>query len=76
MASSLTTCGVLIRLFSVSPDFYFIVLIGQTLTAAAQVFIMSLPSKVAAIWFGSKEVSTACAFAVLGTQLGNKELHD
>ncbi|KAK9692493.1 Major Facilitator Superfamily [Popillia japonica] len=70
LASCLTACGVGIRLFSVSPDSFYIVLIGQSLAAVAQVFIMSLPSKLAAVWFGSKEVSTACAFAVLGTQLG------
>lgn len=72
LASCLTACGVGIRLFSVSPDSFYIVLIGQSLAAVAQVFIMSLPSKLAAVWFGSKEVSTACAFAVLGTQLGKK----
>ncbi|XP_048841482.1 feline leukemia virus subgroup C receptor-related protein 1 isoform X2 [Brienomyrus brachyistius] len=34
------------------------------------VFILGLPSRIASVWFGPKEVSTACAAAVLGNQLG------
>jgi len=34
-----------------------------------QVFILGMPSKVAATWFGSEEVSTACSIAVFGNQV-------
>jgi FLVCR family feline leukemia virus subgroup C receptor-related protein len=38
--------------------------------AVGQIFILSIPSKLASTWFGPKEVSTACAIAILGTQIG------
>ncbi|XP_022917980.2 choline/ethanolamine transporter flvcr2a-like [Onthophagus taurus] len=68
--SFLTTVGTLIKLFSIHQDKYYVVLIGQTFCAIGQVFMMSIPSKLAAVWFGKDEVSTATAFAVVGTQLG------
>lgn len=45
-------------------------MLGQCLCSVAQVFILGLPSHIASVWFGPKEVSTACATAVLGNQLG------
>uniref|UniRef100_A0A8B9T639 Choline/ethanolamine transporter FLVCR1 n=1 Tax=Anas platyrhynchos TaxID=8839 RepID=A0A8B9T639_ANAPL len=36
----------------------------------AQVFILGMPSCIASVWFGSREVSTACSIAVFGNQLG------
>ncbi|ERE73045.1 feline leukemia virus subgroup C receptor-related protein 1 [Cricetulus griseus] len=45
-------------------------MLGQSLCSVAQVFILGLPSRIASVWFGPKEVSTACATAVLGNQLG------
>ena len=32
--------------------------------------MLSIPSKLASTWFGAEEVSTACAIAILGTQIG------
>jgi FLVCR family feline leukemia virus subgroup C receptor-related protein len=32
--------------------------------------MLSIPSKLASTWFGPEEVSTACAIAILGTQIG------
>ncbi|KAJ8396151.1 hypothetical protein AAFF_G00020180 [Aldrovandia affinis] len=43
---------------------------AQVICSIAQVFILGLPSRIASVWFGPKEVSTACATAVLGNQLG------
>lgn len=45
-------------------------MLGQALCSVAQVFILGLPSRIASVWFGPKEVSTACSTAVLGNQLG------
>ncbi|KAG5892528.1 hypothetical protein JTB14_011117 [Gonioctena quinquepunctata] len=47
-----------------------VTLAGIIMKVFCQVYIMSIPSKVASLWFGSGEVSTACAIAILGTQLG------
>lgn len=70
ITSGLTTIGNLIKLLSISPDRFYVVLIAQALCAIAQVFAMSIPSKLASTWFGPNEVSTACAIAILGTQIG------
>ena len=66
----MTALGSLIKLLSASRDRYYVVLIGQILCAIAQVFMLSIPSKLASTWFGAEEVSTACAIAILGTQIG------
>ena len=34
-----------------------------------KVFILGVPSKLAATWFGENEVSTACAIGVFGNQV-------
>ena len=51
------------------PDRFLITFLGQTVVAISQVFILSLPARVAAVWFGQKEVSTACSVGVFGNQV-------
>ncbi|XP_064211260.1 uncharacterized MFS-type transporter C09D4.1-like isoform X2 [Tribolium castaneum] len=70
LSSGLTTLGNLIKLFSISRDRFYVVLIGQALCAIAQVFLTSVPSKLASTWFGPDEVSTACAVAIFGSHIG------
>ncbi|XP_044266907.1 feline leukemia virus subgroup C receptor-related protein 2-like isoform X2 [Tribolium madens] len=70
LSSGLTTLGNLIKLLSVSPDRFYVVLIGQALCAIAQVFMTCIPSKLASTWFGPDEVSTACAIAIFGYHIG------
>jgi FLVCR family feline leukemia virus subgroup C receptor-related protein len=43
--------------------------VGQTLVAVSQVFILSVPARLAAVWFGPKEVSSACSIGVFGNQV-------
>ena len=43
---------------------------GQTVVAISQIFILGIPADLAATWFPSSQVSTACAVGVLGNQLG------
>nr|CAI5826100.1 unnamed protein product [Callosobruchus analis] len=71
---SLTAAGSLVKLFSNDPDRFYLVLIGQGLCGIGQVYLMSIPSKLASTWFGSEEVSTACAIGILGSQLGKRPL--
>ncbi|XP_058465771.1 heme transporter FLVCR2 [Malaya genurostris] len=67
----LGTClGAWIKCFSVQPDLFWVGFIGQSVVAASQVFILSLPAKVAAVWFGPDQVSSACSIGVFGNQLG------
>ena len=47
-----------------------IVFTGQTIVAISQMFVLGMPAEVAAVWFPSQQVSTACAIGVFGNQLG------
>nr|XP_008197855.1 PREDICTED: feline leukemia virus subgroup C receptor-related protein 2 isoform X2 [Tribolium castaneum] len=70
LSSGLTALGNLVKLFSISRDRFYVVIIGQVLCAIAQVFLTSVPSKLASTWFGPDEVSTACAVAIFGSHIG------
>lgn len=58
------------KIFSTSPDFFYIGFTGQTIIAIVQLFHISSSSRLAATWFGETEVSTACGLGVIGLQLG------
>ncbi|XP_069771961.1 choline/ethanolamine transporter flvcr2b-like isoform X2 [Narcine bancroftii] len=68
--SGLNCCGAWMKLASVRPDLFVITFLGQTVCGVAQVFILGLPARIASVWFGAHEVSTACSIAVFGNQLG------
>ncbi|XP_031621871.1 feline leukemia virus subgroup C receptor-related protein 2 [Contarinia nasturtii] len=65
-----TCIGAWVKVFSVDPGLFYVGFIGQTIVAASQVFILSLPARVAAVWFGPDQVSSACSIGVFGNQLG------
>ncbi|CAG9822789.1 unnamed protein product [Phaedon cochleariae] len=65
-----TALAALIKVFAIRRDLFHLVLLGQAVGSTAQVFILSLPTKVAAVWFKPSEISTACAIGVFGNQLG------
>ncbi|XP_041950960.1 feline leukemia virus subgroup C receptor-related protein 1 [Alosa sapidissima] len=68
--AGLNCLGAWLKCCSIRPDLFAVTMLGQVVCSIAQVFILGLPSKIASLWFGPKEVSTACATAVLGNQLG------
>ncbi|KAL3280222.1 hypothetical protein HHI36_017719 [Cryptolaemus montrouzieri] len=70
ISSGLTTLGNGLKLFATSPDMFYVALIAQIICAIAEIFMLITPSKVASVWFGAEEVSTACAIGVLGSQMG------
>ncbi|XP_072503974.1 choline/ethanolamine transporter FLVCR1 [Notamacropus eugenii] len=70
LGSGFNALGAWVKCGSVAPHLYWVTMLGQLLCSVAQVFILGLPSHVASVWFGPREVSTACATAVLGNQLG------
>jgi len=51
------------------PDRFYLVMIAQGLAALGQVFTMSVPPNLAAVWFGPDQVSSACAIGVFGSQV-------
>ncbi|XP_020746136.2 choline/ethanolamine transporter FLVCR1 [Odocoileus virginianus] len=70
LGSGLNCLGAWVKCGSVQQHLFWVSMLGQCLCSVAQVFILGLPSHIASVWFGPKEVSTACATAVLGNQLG------
>ncbi|KAI5707958.1 hypothetical protein M8J77_013534 [Diaphorina citri] len=68
---ALGTClGAWVKTFSLDPSRFWVTLLGQTIVACSQIFILNIPAQLAATWFGRAEVSTACSVGVFGNQLG------
>lgn len=65
-----TAGGSWIKVASASPDRFAVTFVGQTVVAVSQVFVLSVPARLAAVWFGQNEVSSACSIGVFGNQLG------
>ncbi|KAM8847412.1 choline/ethanolamine transporter FLVCR1 isoform 2-T2 [Synchiropus picturatus] len=70
LGSGLNCVGAWIKCASVGRHLFAVTVTAQVICSVAQVFILGLPSRIASVWFGPREVSTACATAVLGNQLG------
>lgn len=68
-----TMIGAWFKVMSSNPDRFYMSMIGQTITACSQVFILNLPARLAAVWFGPSEVSTACSIGVFGNQVKAKK---
>lgn len=64
-----TMLGAWFKVASSSPDRFYMTMLGQTIAASSQVFILNLPARLAAVWFGPSEVSTACSIGVFGNQV-------
>ncbi|XP_043277297.1 feline leukemia virus subgroup C receptor-related protein 2 isoform X2 [Venturia canescens] len=65
-----TALGAWIKVLSVSPDRYWVTFLGHTIVALSQTFVLSVPARLAAVWFGPDQVSSACSIGVFGNQLG------
>uniref|UniRef100_A0A1Y1LYT6 Major facilitator superfamily (MFS) profile domain-containing protein n=1 Tax=Photinus pyralis TaxID=7054 RepID=A0A1Y1LYT6_PHOPY len=65
-----TVIGSWIKVGAISPESYWIALLGQTVIAIAQALIMPIPPELAAVWFPSHQVSTACSIGVIGIEMG------
>ncbi|KAL4618114.1 feline leukemia virus subgroup C receptor-related protein 2 [Arapaima gigas] len=70
VAAGLNCMGTWIKVASVRPQLFWVTALGQVTCSLAQVFILGMPSRIASVWFGSHEVSTACSIGVFGNQLG------
>lgn len=71
LGAGLNCAGAWLKCASAHPDRFAVTVVAQTVCAVAQVFILGLPSRLASVWFGPREVSTACATAVLGNQVSH-----
>ncbi|KAK7906887.1 hypothetical protein WMY93_015499 [Mugilogobius chulae] len=70
VATALNCAGTWVKVLSVKPNLFAVTFFGQFCCSFAQVFILGMPSRIASVWFGSEEVSTACSIGVFGNQLG------
>lgn len=69
LATLLNALGALIKCAAIDPSRFPVLMLGQTVCALAQVFVLGIPARLAAVWFGNNEVSTATAIGVFGNQV-------
>lgn len=69
VGSAFNCIGAWIKIGSAHPDMFPITFFGQFVCSVATVFVLGIPSYLASVWFGEKEVSTACSIGVLGNQV-------
>ncbi|CAH1108881.1 unnamed protein product [Psylliodes chrysocephalus] len=62
--------GTWIKVGAVDKDRFYVAFVGQTIVGFAQIFILAVPARLAALWFGPSQVSSACSIGVFGNQLG------
>ena len=70
-----TAGGSWIKVASASPDLFTVAFVGHTVVAMSQAFVLSVPARLAAVWFGQHEVSSACSIGVFGNQVRPRVLH-
>ena len=61
--------GSAVKCFSPYPHRFAVTFVGQTISAISQIFILGLPARLAAVWFGASEVAVATAIGVFGNQV-------
>lgn len=69
VGSAFNCIGAWIKIGSASPNMFPITFFGQFVCSVATVFVLGIPSYLASVWFGEKEVSSACSIGVLGNQV-------
>lgn len=69
IGSAFNSIGACIRTGSARPELLAVAFIGQFVCAVADVFVLGIPAKLSSVWFGEKEVTTACSIGVLGNQV-------
>lgn len=64
-----TCAGSWVKVGSVDPNRFWVGFLGQSIVALSQIFILSVPARLAAVWFGPSQVSSACSVGVFGNQV-------
>ncbi|BFZ12642.1 hypothetical protein BsWGS_15681 [Bradybaena similaris] len=70
LGSLLNSLGAWLKCASVSPNRFALLMFAQTICSVAQLWVLGIPARLAAVWFGSNEVSTATSLGVFGNQMG------
>lgn len=61
--------GAWIKTGTAAPNMFAMTFFGQFVCSVATVYVLGIPSRLASLWFGQQEVSTACSIGVLGNQV-------
>lgn len=69
VGSAFNCIGAWIKASAADPDMFAMTFFGQFVCSVAVVFILGIPPRLASLWFGQREVSTACSIGVLGNQV-------
>lgn len=69
VGSAFNCIGAWIKTSTADPDMFAMTFFGQFVCSVATVYILGIPSRLASLWFGQQEVSTACSIGVLGNQV-------
>ncbi|XP_063757970.1 heme transporter FLVCR2-like [Eleginops maclovinus] len=69
VGSAFNCIGAWIKTSSASPNLFLVTFFGQFMCSVSTVFLLGIPSYLASVWFGEREVSTACSIGVLGNQV-------
>lgn len=70
VGSAFNCIGAWIKTGTAHPDMFAVTFFGQFMCSVGTVYVLGIPSRLASLWFGHQEVSTACSIGVLGNQLG------
>lgn len=65
----LNALGAWIKVGCVDPYRFPVLMFAQSICAIAQIFILGIPARLAAVWFGPDQVSTATSIGVFGNQV-------
>lgn len=69
VGSAFNCIGAWIKTGTAHPDMFAMTFFGQFVCSVATVHLLGIPSRLASLWFGQQEVSTACSIGVLGNQV-------
>ncbi|KAG8200252.1 hypothetical protein JTE90_021907 [Oedothorax gibbosus] len=69
-ASFFNTAACAVQIATSEPDSFLYAILSSFFGSLSNVFILGVPPFLAAKWFPSNELSRACAYGVLGNQLG------
>ena len=66
---SLSVVGAGLKVGAVNSDLFALLMVGQALCGLGEVFVLPVPPRLAAVWFGPGQISTACSIGVLANQV-------
>ena len=70
LGTALTLLGSLIKCLTVGLDVVQAIILGQTVISVAQLFVLGIPSHLAAVWYPQSQQNTATAVAVFANSFG------